>query len=120
MPYTGKIVAIFTVLFWPLTVQFFESASRKVVATTVNIIRISTALSCFTILLLLRSGKMLPFYFPAHAWIYLFLSGIVGFFLGDIFLFKAFVEIGSRIVMLIMSLSALLSDLVGPVVLNEA
>ena len=120
MPFTGELIAVSTVLCWTISVQFFESASKKVGATPVNIIRLATALILFGILMLYRYGAVLPFHFPAKAWIYLGLSGAVGFFLGDIFLFKALVEIGPRVAMLIFSLSAPMAALIEWLFLSES
>ncbi|MEA3436283.1 MAG: EamA family transporter, partial [Thermodesulfobacteriota bacterium] len=106
MPWTGELIAIATVLCWTISVQFFEAASKRVGATPVNIIRLTVALMLFSLLLFFRHGYIFPVNFPARAWFYLSLSGVVGFFIGDIFLFKALVEIGPRVAMLIFSLSA--------------
>ncbi|RKY92761.1 MAG: EamA family transporter, partial [Ignavibacteriae bacterium] len=86
---------------------------------SVNLIRLLLALLLFCILSLLTTGTLYPVDFPAHAWIWLGLSGIVGFALGDLFLFKAFVEIGPRISMLIMTLTAPLSAIMGMTFLDE-
>jgi len=119
MAYTGELIALATVLCWTMSAQFFEAASRRVGATPVNIIRITFALILFSILLLIRNGFPVPLHFSAHAWIYLSLSGIIGFFLGDIFLFKALVEIGARVAMLIFSLSAPATAIIGWLFLDE-
>ena len=119
MPYTGEIIAIATVLCWTVSVQFFEAASKKVGATPVNIIRLSCALILFSLYLFFKHGYILPVHFPAHAWFYLSLSGIIGFFMGDIFLFKALVELGPRVAMLIFSLSAPTAALIGWLFLDE-
>lgn len=119
MTYIGELTAISTVLCWTLSSQFFEAASRRVGATPVNIIRIFFALTLFTLLLLIRNGRLIPLHFPAHAWLYLSLSGVIGFFLGDIFLFKALVEIGARVTMLIFSLSAPATAIIGWLFLGE-
>jgi len=119
MTYTGELIAIATVLCWTMSAQFFEAASRRVGATPVNIIRITFALALFSILLLIRNGFPVPLHFSAHAWIYLSLSGIIGFFLGDICLFKALVEIGARVTMLIFSLSAPTTAVIGWLFLDE-
>ena len=119
MIYTGEIIAIATVLCWTISVQFFEAASRKVGATPVNIIRIFFALIFFSLYMFIQHGSVLPFHFSYRAWIYLSLSGIIGFFLGDICLFKALVEIGPRVTMLIFSLSAPASAIIGWIFLNE-
>ena len=119
MPYTGELIAITTVLCWTISIQFFEAASKRVGATPVNIIRLTCAVIFFGIFLFFKHGYILPVDFPAHAWFYLTLSGIIGFFLGDIFLFKALVEIGPRVTMLIFSLSAPTTALIGWIFLKE-
>lgn len=106
MPFTGELIALSTVLCWTISVQFFEAASKKVGPTPVNIIRLTAALTFFSTLMLIRYGSFLPFHLPLRPWLFLGLSGIVGFFLGDLCLFKALVEIGPRLAMLIFSLSA--------------
>lgn len=119
MPFIGETIAIATVICWTISIQFFEAASRRVGAIPVNIIRISVALLLFSILLFIRSGHIIPVHFPLHAWIFLSLSGIIGFFIGDIFLFKALVEIGPRVTMLIFSLAAPTAALIGWLFLHE-
>jgi len=116
----GGLIALSTVLFWTLSVQLFEAASKRIGSTSVNIIRLFTAVVLFCTILSIKDGYIIPSYFPMRAWIFLSLSGITGFFLGDIFLFKAFVEIGPRVTMLIMSLSAPVSALIGWFFLKEA
>ena len=119
MPFVGEAIAIATVLCWTISVQFFGAASKEVGAIPVNIIRIFIALILFGIFLFVRDGTLVPIHFPAHAWLYLSLSGIVGFFIGDIFLFKALVELGPRIAMLIHSLAAPTAAVIGWLFLNE-
>jgi drug/metabolite transporter (DMT)-like permease len=120
MPFIGESIAIVTVLCWTISIQFFEAASKRVGAVPVNIIRISVALLLFSILLFFRSGYVIPIHFPPHAWLFLGLSGVIGFFIGDIFLFKALVEIGPRVTMLIFSLSAPTAALIGWLFLHES
>ena len=119
MPWAGELIAITTVLCWTISVQFFEAASKRVGAIPVNIIRLTVALILFSLLLFFRHGQFLPVNFPAHAWFYLSLSGVVGFFIGDIFLFKSLVAIGPRVTMLIFSLSAPTAALIGWLFLDE-
>lgn len=120
MPFLGEIIAITTVLCWTVSVQFFGAASRAVGATPVNIIRLSSAVFFFSILLMVRDGAPVPLDFPVRAWWYLGLSGFIGFFIGDIFLFKALVELGPRLAMLIYSLAAPASAVIGWLFLKES
>ncbi len=119
MPGTGELIAIGTVFCWTISIQFFEAASKRIGAIAVNIIRLTSALILFSLFLFFRHGHILPVQFPAHAWFYLSLSGIIGFFIGDIFLFKALVENGPRVTMLIFSLSAPTAALIGWSLLDE-
>lgn len=120
MPFIGEAIAVATVLCWTVSVQFFGAASKMVGSTAVNIIRLGVALFLFSVLLLIRDGAPVPVEFPLHAWIYLGLSGVVGFFIGDIFLFKALVELGPRLAMLLYSLAAPAAALIGWLFLAES
>lgn len=119
MPVIGEAIALSAVLCWTVSVQFFEAASREVGSTPVNIIRIFVALVLFSIFLFIRDGSIVPLHFPIEAWFYLSLSGIVGFFIGDIFLFKALVELGPRVAMLLHSLAAPSAAVIGWLLLDE-
>lgn len=117
--YFGEAIALITVLCWTLSVQFFEAGSKRIGSVSVNTIRITSALICFSLLLLFREGRLLPSGFPLTSWFYLGLSGVVGFFIGDIFLFKALVELGPRVTMLLQSLTAPTAALFGWMILQE-
>jgi len=120
MPFIGEAIALATVLCWTFSVQFFGAASREVGAIPVNIIRLFVALILFTGLLFFRQGHFVPVDFPVRSWIFLSLSGVIGFFIGDIFLFKALVELGPRITMLIQSLAAPTAAVFGWTFLSES
>ncbi len=120
MPFAGELLALTTVLCWSISVQFFEAASKRVGSVPVNIIRIGIALILFSLFLMIRDGTMFPTDFPAHAWFYLSLSGIVGFFIGDLFLFMALVNLGPRLAMLIHSLAAPTTAVIGWLFLGES
>ena len=119
MPFFGEVIALLTVLFWTVSVQFFEVASKRVGPTPVNIIRIGIAVFLFGAFLTFRDGMPIPLDFPPHAWLYLSLSGVIGFFLGDIYLFKALVELGPRVAMLLHSLAAPTAAVLGWIFLDE-
>ncbi|MGI9571107.1 MAG: EamA family transporter, partial [Desulfobulbia bacterium] len=120
MPFAGELLALTTVLCWSISVQFFEAASKRVGSVPVNIIRICIALILFSLFLTIRDGTILPTDFPLHAWFYLSLSGIVGFFIGDLFLFMALVHLGPRLAMLIHSLAAPATAIIGWLFLGES
>lgn len=112
-PFTGEIIAFLTVLCWTVGSQFFEAAGKRVGSLTVNLVRLVLAAVFLCATLLISQGQPIPWDFPLRNWGWLALSGLIGFALGDMFLFKAFVEIGPRISMLVMSLSAPVTALIG-------
>jgi len=64
-------------------------------------------------------GSFLPVDAGAEEWFWLGISGIVGFAIGDAMLFEAFVIVGARISMLLMSLVPILSALFAWLALGE-
>jgi len=61
----------------------------------------------------------LPFDATAYNWFWLALSGLVGFVIGDLFLFKAFTVIGSRLSMLVMTLVPPIAAFTGWLLMGE-
>lgn len=118
--YLGEFAALFTAIFWTITAIAFESASLKIGSVLVNLIRLVLGfffLSLFT--LFVRNGLFFPTDASIDNWLWLILSGLVGFLFGDLFLFKAFTMIGSRLAMLIMSLAPIITALLAWIFLNE-
>jgi drug/metabolite transporter (DMT)-like permease len=100
----GEFAALLTALFWTITSLSFESASNKIGSVAVNILRLIFGFVFLSIFTLIRRGFVLPIDASAENWIWLSLSGLVGFVFGDLFLFKSYTMIGSRFSMLIMTL----------------
>lgn len=119
MAYVGEIVSIGTALCWTITVISFEYAGKKVGSLAVNFIRliIGFVLLGFTILIL--NGAFIPLDATGEAWSYLMISGFIGLVIGDLFLFQAFVDVGGRISLLIMSMVPVMSTILGIIFLEE-
>jgi len=64
-------------------------------------------------------GIALPVDATLKNWTWLALSGIVGFFLGDYFMLKAYIEVGVRVSMLMMASSPPMAALLGFFFLSE-
>jgi len=114
----GQLSALATALCWTGSALFFAAASRRVGSLSVNLIRLVMAWALFALVALVRGGNPLPQAAP-QAWLWLVLSGLVGFTLGDLCLFRAFVIVGPRVSMLIMSLAPPMTALLGWVTLRE-
>lgn len=118
--FTGEIIAFATVLCWTVGSQFFEAAGKRAGSVAVNLVRLVLAAIFFCLTLLITRGQWIPLDFPLSNWGWLALSGVIGFAFGDMCLFKAFVEIGPRISMLVMSLAAPVTALIGWAFLGES
>ncbi len=115
----GELAALLTAICWTATAIVFESASRKVGSVPVNILRLIMALVMLSLFTWIRRGFILPLDASAFNWQWLTISGLIGFVIGDLFLFKAFAVIGSRLTLLLMTLVPPIAAFVGWLLLGE-
>ena len=118
-PHAGEIAALATASCWVVAVMAFESAGRRIGSLSLNLIRLLIALLLLTVFSAVTRGVPLPLDASPHAWAWLGLSGLVGFTLGDLCLFRAFVVLGGRLSSLVMALVPLFTTLFGWLVLGE-
>lgn len=119
MNYIGEIAAIGVAVCWTLSALFFEKAGRQIGSLSVNIIRLVWAFVLLGITLLITGNQFIPTDASGYQWFWLGLSGFVGLFLGDLFLFKSYLIIGSRTSTLIMSAVPMLTATIGWFLLDE-
>jgi uncharacterized membrane protein len=118
-PHAGEIAALATACCWTVTALAFESAGRRVGSLSVNLIRLVIAAVFLSVFCWAVRGLPLPTDAGAHAWAWLALSGLVGFTVGDLCLFRALVVVGSRVSMLLMALVPPMTALIGWGLLGE-
>ncbi len=116
--YQGELAALLTAVCWTVTAMAFESAGKRVGALSLNLIRLIIGLGFLAIFNAVTSGNFFP-HATSYQWFWLILSGLVGFVLGDLFLFRAFILIGARISMLIMSLVPPITAFIAWITLGE-
>ncbi len=119
MPHAGELAALGTALCWTVTSMSFEAAGKRIGSLPVNLIRLVMAAALLSLYGAVIRGAPLPTDATAHAWLWLSLSGLVGFTFGDLCLFRAFVVLGARLSVLLMSLTPLCAALLGLVFLGE-
>jgi drug/metabolite transporter (DMT)-like permease len=114
----GELAALATSFLFSTTSTFFTFAGRKVGSVIVNRTRLVLA-----VLLLIGAHLLLRTPLPIHAGgerlFWLGISGILGLVMGDAFLFQAFIWIGPRLSMLLMSLSPIIASLAAWLFLEE-
>ncbi|MFT5872080.1 MAG: drug/metabolite transporter (DMT)-like permease [Clostridium sp.] len=115
----GEIAALATAFCWTITSVTFETAGKKVGSISVNLIRLVIAFILISIYNFFFRGMILPIDATGYTWLWLTFSGIIGFVIGDLFLFQAFVEVGSRISMLIMSIVPPITAITGFIIMGE-
>ena len=111
----GELAALFTAFLWTITALAFEVATKRVGAYSVNLIRLFFAFILLGVFTYFRRGMFLPIDASYHAWIWLSVSGVVGFVIGDLFLFSSYPIITSRVAMLIMTLASPIAACVGAI-----
>lgn len=117
--HVGEIASLLTAVCWTFSAIYFEKAGRRVGSLSVNIIRIFLGVIFLGITTLFTRGMFFPIDATPYNWFWLGISGIVGFFLGDLFLFKSYTIIGSRTSQLVMSLAPMITAVIGWFFLSE-
>ncbi|OYT17102.1 MAG: EamA family transporter [Bacteroidetes bacterium 4572_77] len=115
----GELAALMTAVFWTITALAFEGATKRVGPFAVNLLRLVFALVFLSLMSYFSRGISLPVDATAHIWLWLGLSGVVGFIIGDYFLFASYPQIGSRMAMLMMTLAPPIAAFFGWIVLGE-
>lgn len=118
-PHVGELAALGTAGCWVASVLAFEAAGRRIGSLTVNLIRLVMAIALGALAGWALRGLPLPTDATAHAWLWLSISGLVGFTFGDLCLFRAFVVLGARLSSLMMSLVPPLTAVIGWALLGE-
>lgn len=117
--HTGEFAALLVAVFWTISALAFEAASNRVGSIAVNVLRLIIGFIFLSILTLITRGKLLPIDASGENWLWLTLSGLIGFVFGDLFLFKSYTIISSRFSMLIMTLVPPLTAFFGWLIMDE-
>lgn len=117
--HNGEFAALMVAIFWTVSALAFESASNKVGSVPVNVLKLAFAFIFLSLLNFVMRGTIIPSDATRENWLWLTLSGFVGFVFGDLFLFKSYTIIGSRFSMLIMTLVPPLAALFGWMIMGE-
>lgn len=115
----GELAALGAAVCWSMSSLAFTRAGRRLGTLPLNVIRLALALVFAAVACGLLYGRPLPTDAGREQWLWLGLSGVVGYFLGDLCQFRAFVEIGPRLTLLLMALTPPLTAVIGFVALGE-
>lgn len=115
----GEFAGLGVSVCWTISALFFEKAGHKIGSLSVNFIRLLFAIGFLGITTYFTRGLFFPTDASYYQWFWLGMSGFIGFFLGDMLLFKSYLVIGSRTAALVMSLAPMLTAVIGWFFLNE-
>jgi len=115
----GQVFALLTALCWAQNSLIYSHLGKKAGSDAVTHIRLWLALPIMLVVNFLFTGEVLPQDLPIAAFVYIFISGLLGFFVADLFLFRAFVEIGAREALVVMTTSPIFSLLFSRIFLKE-
>src|SRR5665647_2191215 len=116
----GEISGILTAICWTVSALTFSVATRRAGSLTVNLFRLLFAMVMYMAWLRVMRGQWLPTDATPEAWKWLSISGLIGFVLGDYFLFTSYSYQSAKVSMLIMSLAPPIATVFGVVILHES
>ena len=120
MPFVGELAALATSFFFSVGPTFFTLAGRLVGSVVVNRTRLVVALVYLFITHWILFGAPLPLDASPDRWLWLGLSGVIGFVLGDAALFQAFVVLGTRLTMLVFATNPIIAAVLAWIFLDES
>ncbi len=116
----GEITGILTAICWTISALTFSVATRRAGSLTVNLLRLLFAMIMYIVWSKVMRGLWLPTDASPESWKWLSVSGLIGFVLGDYFLFTSYSYQSAKVSMLIMSLAPPIATLFGVLVLHES
>ena len=116
----GELAALATAVCWSFTAILMSYSGRRVGADVVNRSRLLFALVLLAVAHWALEGTLFPTGVEPFRWGWLGVSSLLGLVLGDAFLFRAYVLIGPRLAMLLMSTVPIFSAVFGWLLFGEA
>lgn len=116
----GELISLGVAFSWTATALFSEVASKRMGSLPLNVIRMLLSLSMLAVTLWITLGVPYPIMADSQTWIWLSLSGFVGYALGDYCLFQSYILMGSRFGQLFMTLASPSAALTAWILLGES
>lgn len=116
MPYFGEITSLLTACCWSFSSYIFTAAANRIGSVQVNIDRMIFAVTVLFLTIIIFG---INFDLTRGQILNLSISGLIGLAIGDTFLFKAFTVIGTRLSMILMSLTPAMSTILAYFFLGE-
>ncbi|MCR4602218.1 MAG: DMT family transporter [Prevotella sp.] len=119
MQYLGELISLGVAFSWTISALFGEVGSRKLGVSVMNVWRMMVALLLSAVLLWVTMGTPYPAGAGNETWGWLLASGVVGYFLGDMWLLNCYVQIGSRMGQLLMTLAPMFTAMAAWIMIGQ-
>lgn len=119
MQYIGELISIGVAFSWTATALLSEFGSKRMGNLTLNLIRMVITLCFSFILFWLTGGSPLPAHGSTQAYLWMMLSGVVGYVIGDFCLFQCYLIIGSKFGQLFMTLAPITAAITAWITLGQ-
>jgi drug/metabolite transporter (DMT)-like permease len=110
---TGQLLALITAACWAQNSIVYAAAGKRVGSTTVTHVRLWISLPAIILVHLLMTGSVIPPGLQLRETILLFVSGLCGYCVADLFIFRAFVDLGPRNTLVVLTLSPIFSTVIS-------
>lgn len=119
MNYLGEVSALSAAMAWAVCAVITEQTTRRANSTDINFFVKVAGFLMITLIILARGGSILPMDMAQSTWLWLIVSGVVGFAVGDNFLFAAYGLIGAKVTLMIFSLAPLITAILSWIFFGE-
>ena len=119
MQYVGELISIAVAFSWTVTALLSEFGSKRMGNLTLNLTRMAITLVFSGILFWVTGGTPLPAGAGTEAYLWMMLSGLVGYVIGDFCLFQCYIIIGSKFGQLFMTLAPIAAAITAWLTLGQ-
>ena len=119
MQYVGELISIGVAFSWTATALLSEFGSKRMGNLTLNLMRMVITLIFSGTLFWIVGGTPLPAGASTEAYLWMMLSGLVGYVIGDFCLFQCYIIIGSKFGQLFMTLAPIAAAITAWLTLGQ-
>ncbi|MBR1804448.1 MAG: DMT family transporter [Muribaculaceae bacterium] len=119
MQYLGELISIGVAFSWTATALLSEYGSKRMGNLTLNVMRMGVTLIFSMLLFWAMTGSPLPAHASREAYLWMMLSGLVGYVIGDYCLFQCYIIIGSKFGQLFMTLAPIAAAITAWITLGQ-
>lgn len=117
--YKGELISMSVAVSWTVCAMFAEVASKRMGSLPFNVVRMTMSLLMLMGVMWWFTGMPYPSGADGETWLWLSVSGLVGYVLGDFCLFNSYILIGSRYGQLLMTLAPPAAALFGWMLMGQ-